>query len=301
MKKKGLYIIIGCLLILNINMYFNIKRIENNVNRVMNSIERVENEVRNMESSVQNTMNKIYNEKQWLYNERHEFMSIDEDFKIAKVNFSWSLRELDKEHKVYISYGRRKNGKVEEWNEVLAKDLGNLNYNANLKLSGDSDYDVKVVAKNENNIISERLESLELASAIEDRLNIDMDFIEKSNRKGNVILKFRVEVGNRLDYIFKGLDDKLNKDKLRLKDIKVNVYSNDEPKKEIEIFKDGKIIHEKASIYNPFEFERDMEFKRIEYDDVVEYESTQDSYEDIEVIITDYLGRTYKKKTDYRF
>ncbi|MCY6484704.1 hypothetical protein OW763_10160 [Clostridium aestuarii] len=303
MKNKILPILGAVLLILNIKMYLDINEINKGLGRVDNHIDWVSNSVNDIKSNVSNTMRKIYNENQWLYNHSCSIKDISKDLENVTFTLKWSLRNLTTGSKVYLLYGEEgeESNEVDKWNEILAEDLENLNYKVNLTLPYKKNYQFKVVAKNNKSMISERLTEIDFLSRLNDRINIHAEPHEKTSADNHVNLGFDVSIENRYNFGYRdkelenlalNIDDNL----LKLKNIKIKVYSNDKLKNEFDILKDGKIMDKDAKIQQPFKYApEDIKIEEISCYKNVEYYSVEESVEKIEVIVEDYMGRTYTK------
>ncbi|MCY6369460.1 hypothetical protein [Clostridium ganghwense] len=297
MKNKFLPALLVLLVILNLKMYFDMDTLGRRLDRTNDRIENVNSNINNIESNVSNTMRKIYDANQWLYNVDYSILNITKDLDNVTITLKWSLHDLNAGSKVYLVYGAEdeKTHEVTAWKEVLAGDMGNLNYKSQLTLPYKKDYQFKVVAKNNKNIRSEKLRGIDFLSRLKGRIEINVNPKSKSISNNHVNLAFSASIENRYDLMDKELDKHIENNLLKLKNIKVKVYSNSEVKKEFQIMKDGKIVDENAKVEEPFKEIEDVKLEKIEVSKNVEYDSKEDSNERIEVIIQDYLGRTYSR------
>lgn len=295
MKDKLLWVFLVTILFLNIIIYFHMDRITNRLDRTNERIENVSTKVDSMHSHVTNTMNKIYNENKWSYNIEYSISDITKDLEKVTFTLKWSLHDLDNASKVYLLYGEEdeKNNEVTSWKEVLAEDMENLNYKAQLTLPYKKNYQFKVVAKNYKSIKSEKMMEIDFLSKLNGRIKIMTSPQSKSISKKHVNLNFSINVENRYDLMDEALDKLVNNNLLKLKNIKIKVYSNNKVKKELDILKNGKAVCEGVFYTEPFKGNEDVKLESVEFYGNVEYDSTENSIEKIEVIVEDYNGKTY--------
>lgn len=296
MKDKFLWGFLVTILFLNITIYFHMDRIINRLDRNYNRIEAVSTKVDSIHSDVTNTMNKIYNENKWVYNVDYSISDITKDLENVTFTLKWSLHDLDKGSKVYLLYGEEEkiNNKVISWKEVLAEDMENLNYKSQLTLPYKKNYQFKVIAKTYKSIKSESMMEIDFLSRLNSRIKIVASPQSKSISNNHVNLNFSINVENRYDLMDEALDKLVNNNNLlKLKNIKIKVYSNNKVKKEFDILKNGKVVYEGAFYTEPFKGKEEIKLENVEFYGKVEYDSIENSIEKIEVIVEDYNGRTY--------
>lgn len=296
MRDKVLWVFLVIILFLNIKIYFNMDRITDRLYRNYDRIENVSTKVDSIHSDVTNTMNKIYNKNQWIYNADYSISEITKDLEKVTFTLKWSLRDLDKGSKIYLLYGEEegeKNNEVTIWEEVLAEDMGNLNYKYQLTLPYKRNYQFKVISKNYKSIKSERMTEIDFLSTLNGRIKIVASPQSKRISNNHVNLNFSINVENRYDLKDEALDKLVNNNLLKLKNIKIKVYSNNKVKKEFDILKNGKVVYEGAFYTEPFKGKEEIKLESVEFYGNVEYDSTENSIEKIEVIVEDYNGRSY--------
>jgi cell division protein FtsB len=295
MMKNIFLALLAVLVILNIKMYLDINKTHAKLNGISNEVQNLNNNINNIESNVSNTMRKIYNNNQWLYNSDYFISDLSKDLEKVTVTLKWSLHDLNKGSKIYLLYGveDNKNGDVAKWNEVPAEDLGNLNYQSQLALPFRNNYQFKVISKNDETIVSERLTEINFLSSLNNRIDINITPQQKSCSGNHVNFKFSTSIDNRYDLEFGKFISGIDENLLKIKNIKLKIYSNEQLKEEIQILKDGEIVDKNASFEEPFKNHNDIKLQRIEYETNIEYDSTSDSNEKVEVIVEDYMGTTY--------
>lgn len=297
MKKRIFYGMIILIFILNVKLFFDISYIKNEINSIRNTTSHLDNRINDINSNVSRTLNEFYEQKKWIYNVEHNVLSLSKDFKEVKVDFKWSLRELSNDYTVYLFYGavEGETQNVVKWNEVKAQDLGNLNYGCTLTIPYLNNYQFKVVAKNNKNIINEKLQFIPFLDKFNKRININAMPNTKTSSKGHVDLKFAVNISNRYDLSFEKGISEIDGNILKIKNITVKVYSNNKLKKETKILQDGNIKDNKASYRKPIGMPEDIKLEEINYEDNIKYDtdSNEHSREKIEVIVEDYMGRVY--------
>lgn len=302
MKKKILCVLAGVFCIINMKMFFDVIKIKEEMNSINNNIQRLNNSINNIQSNVASTMNQIKESNTWLYNVDYKITNVSKDLKETAITLKWSARDLDKDYKMYLLYGEKdeKTGEVNKWNEVISDDLGNLNYKKELKLDSGKDYGFKITAKNDRNTKSEKLMDIDLLSQLKSRMNINANPTRKSFPNNNINLSFTIHVENRYNLPFIKTPMDFDENLLKIKDIKIKVYSDNNLKKEIHLIKDGKLLEEKAHYEEPFKFEKNIKFEAVNFDGNIEYDSvkdSRDSIEEIEVIVEDNLGRNYVQRS----
>lgn len=300
MEKKKLcillaYVLAGILFVVNIKMFFDVIKIKEELSSVNMNISRLNNDINNIQSNVASTMNQIKESNTWLYNVDYKITNVSKDLKDVAITLKWSVRDLNKDYKMYLLYGEKdeKTGEVNKWNEVTSEDLGNLNYKKEIKLTYGKDYGFKIAAKNDNNTISEKLTDIDLLSQLRNRISINANPTQKSSSDNNVNLSFNVHVENRYNLSFSKTPIDFDENLLKIKDIKVKIYSDNNLKKEIHLMKGGKLLEEKARYDEPFKSQKDIKFETINFDGNIKYNSVKDSSEEIEIIVEDNLGRSY--------
>lgn len=301
MKRRSVYIVIAVLVIIHIyNTYSFMNRMDQEIRNINGTVSRIERDMDNLESRILNSVRRVAEEKKWLYDVDYKVSDVSKDLKDATVTLKWSVRELNKDASMYLLYGieDEKSHEVSEWKRVDSEDLGNLSYRVQLDLPFQNNYQFKVLVEDDGSSISQKLADISLLENIMDRMDIEAGPNTKTSRDKHVSIGFSVEVQNRYDLnhygvVYKDVDGEL----LKVKNVKVRVYSNEILKKEIEIYKDGQIVDDKAKYREPFKHERDLQLEEISYETSLEYDTVEDSYEVIEVIVEDYLGRTYTDKS----
>lgn len=302
MKKNKVVIglVIAVVLITNIRMYFLLNRIKQDVRNINFQIGALDRNINNIESKVSNSVSRLIEEKKWLYNIDYDITDISKDLKNVSINLKWSIRDLKKGTKMYLLYGvaNEENNEVEKWNEIEAEDLGDLNYGAQLTLPFQNNYKFKILAKDTENTISQNLTYINFLDRIKGRVDIHPNPMRKSSGENHVNMRFSVEVENQYNLRYWNNDSiSIDENLLKIKNVKIRIYSNEKLKKEMEIYKDGQIIDENAEYSEPFKHDRDIKLEKIRYEGNIDYDSLPDSYEVIEVILEDYLGREYIKRS----
>lgn len=304
MKKKSVYITIGVitisLLIPIYRTYSMMNRMNQDIRNINSIVSRIERDMDSIESRVLNSVNRVIEEKKWLYDVDYSISDVSKDLQDATVTLNWSVRELSKDASMYLLYGieDEKNHVVSEWNEISAEDLGNLSYKGQLTLPFQNNYQFKVLTNDADSTISQKLTDIRLLDKISNRMDIEANPMTKTTSDNHVNIGFSVDVENRYDLnhwggVYKNVDGTL----LKIKNIKTRVYSNEILKKEIDIYKDGQIVDDKAIYKEPFKRDTDIQIEELSYETNIEYDSVPDSNEVIEVIVEDYLGRIYTDKS----
>lgn len=295
MRNRIVYIFIGVLLILNVKLSFDISGVRQEVSNVNMAVQNLGMNVNNIQANVSNSVQSIANEKKWLYNVNYSVTDLSKDFKKVSVALKWNLRELNKDSKVYLLYGvqEEKSGQVSKWNEVLAKDLGNLNYGYQLILPYQNNYQFKVLAKSSKDVICEELTSMNFLSELNDRFNVIANPTQKTASNNHVTLSYSVSVNNNYRLNLENYTTNIYDNLLKIKNMTIRILSNNVAKKEIQIIRNGKLIDKNAQYEEPFKHERDMKLEQITYNSNIEYDTEVNSIEEIEVIIEDNMGKTY--------
>lgn len=297
MKKRIFYGIIILIFTLNVKLFFDVSYIKNEINSIRNTTLHLDNRINDISSNVSRTLNEFYEQKKWIYNAEHNVLSLSKDLKEVKIDFKWSLRELSNDYTVYLFYGavEGETQNVVKWNEIKAQDLGNLNYACALTIPYLNNYQFKVVAKNNKNIINEKLEYIPFLDKFHKRININAMPNTKTFSKGQVDLKFVVDISNRYDLSFERGTSEIDGNKLKIKNITVKVYSNNQLKNENKILENGSIKNNNASYRKPIRMPEEIKLEEIHYEGNIEYDtdSNEHSKEKIEVIVEDYMGKIY--------
>ncbi|MCM1989209.1 hypothetical protein [Oceanirhabdus seepicola] len=300
--KDKVFIVIGIgILILNISIYSHVKDLQTNMTYTRNELFNIDRSVNSVRNSVNNTLNEIHENSKWLYNGSYSVTNISNDLKNATVALTWSLRTLNNNSKVYLIYRKKPTDKNEndKWTELPIENADNLNYTKELTLSLKNDYEFKVLVKDDKTSTSEKLFNIDFYSMMKDRVQIDLEPRSQSQSDNHVKFSFSGRIRNSYTLPFKY--DKSNYDLLKLKNIIVKVSSGDHIKIEFQILKDGKIVDEDTQ-FGTFHNHRELKLESFEFDKTIEYDIPNDIIEDyigknIEIIVEDYSGSTYIRKS----
>lgn len=177
-SKRAAFIAILMLIILNISTYINQRsmkeNLENQIMNLNNQIMNLNNQLSSYNNQISKNIESIKNEQRWTENESYKLLDFDDKTNQIKAQVNWSFKELSSNSKVYLLYGERSinSGNVENWNKVKGNELDKLNYQAEIYLSPEKNYVLKVQEESNNSSKGEELINIDLNNLINDRFYI---------------------------------------------------------------------------------------------------------------------------------
>jgi hypothetical protein len=174
-KKRAAVIII--LIILNISTYLSQRSMkENFANQIMNlnnQIMNLNNQLNSYSNQINKNIESIKNDRKWTVSESYKLLDYDDKTNQIKTQINWSFKELSSNSRVYLLYGERSidSGNVEKWDKVKVDELDKLNYQAEISLSPEKNYALKVQEESNNSFRGQELMNIDLNNAINNRFN----------------------------------------------------------------------------------------------------------------------------------
>ncbi len=293
-KPKLILILIIALLVVNMYQISKISNLENQISNQQHQFNNLNHSINNINSSIYNTMENIKKENMWIRDIEYEIKDVSEDHEEMTVYVSWKFNELNKDEKVYlaidaISIPEKDNMNIEK---VLVKPRPDLMYSKELTLPVKAKYEIEVVGEGENTRRAGKLTTIDLYSNLRERIQLNGNLWENSSNKENPyylnIHLFNPNMGAEL--FNNGRPMKEMPNELRLKSAIIEVYSNEELIKEVDLFKE-------ATNRFPQDNQREPE-EMFDYEIILEGEDFE--VDDIKVIakITDNLGLEYEKEVE---
>lgn len=281
--KKILIALLIILLLSNVIMYNEIKKINNIIVNMNNYIYSLDSQLNNISSNV----NSLRNKEKLIQSQSYDINNIDEAYEKADVNFKITFNKLSEDAIAYVLYRKYKSYNYEfiqdsnitddeKWNKVKLEKIEALDYKTQIQLSYDYNYEMQVYVEGDKISETERLSSIDLLNKLNLRLDINSHFNTISS---NGTMSYIVEVENNYR------DD----DKLKLKSIVSRVYYKDKLIDEIDILEDGESK----------DFEH-MPLERWSYNGNTSFEPEDNSdpseYIHFETVVIDKMGKKYVKE-----
>lgn len=177
-NKRAAVIVILILIILNISTYLNQRSLkenfENHIMNLNNQIMNLNNQLNSFNYQISKNIESIKNEQKWTENKSYKMLDYDDKTNQIKIQVNWSFKELSSNSTVYLLYGERSisSGNVEKWDKVKGNELEKLNYQAEVYLSPEKNYALKVHEESNNSSKGEELLNIDLNNLINDRFNL---------------------------------------------------------------------------------------------------------------------------------
>ena len=288
MKKneKVMLALLAVLLWMNFSSGLRIGRIEDRLDGINLNMRHIQENAMETRGQVKRSLEDFEKEHRWIANSSVDVTDYNWELNTVKVRADWVFNELEKDSNVYLMYGEKDDisGQVKSWHQIEAKNIGALNYEADMELSYESNYGMQIMAQKGDAQRSHVLRDLKIKENIENRIEVDgyMNSISSSG-KGSI----RVNVDN----FFGDVEElKINsafayvyfKDKLIYK---VDVL------KEADRFSDDE-IEDKG--FEEYELRKEIhldelikDFKEYDFDEI------RNNIE-VEVVVKDGLGIEYK-------
>lgn len=177
-NKKLLIPSIALLILLNIITLFNQrsmrKNFEEKINNLSSQIGMVSGQLSNQTSSINQSLNTFREESKWIGSSGYKILGYDSASGLISVEINWSFRELSQNSNVYLAYGEGSNNPkdVVNWKNVKAKAIDSLNYKAEVSLSSDKLYRLRVQAEGSSGSKGEEIMNMDMLGIIKTRFNI---------------------------------------------------------------------------------------------------------------------------------
>ncbi|MEG0774249.1 hypothetical protein [Clostridium sp.] len=257
-NKKFISVILSLLLLLNIWSFSSEssrnKNLQQRVNSLSSEISNLQHQLGNKINEINNSISSMKEAQKWSSNSMYNFTAFDESNNKVNTEISWSLSEIAPGDNIFLSFAPLEPAsKVSsDWTEVQAKNIGNLSYSAEINLSPDKNYKLKVHSESS------------MGSRGEDLL--DISFKELTENRFSIIPGMGTSKGPRYEHHMYLLNMYNGTEILKVKSATAKVYVNGALENTITLHKatDKSIKEEFFGMYN-FNEESDIWFN----DDVI--------------------------------
>lgn len=297
MNKLSNKILIGFLVIflaLDAIILIKFNNITEDVNRNFNKLSYLEKNI----DEISDNLNKIGSKQDWIINKDYKILEIDKDYKNVRVMVYGNLNELENNSKLYLLYGKVGKVSIEDikWIKVPLNVSYGLRFSKELKLPYKDDYRFKILSEGPTKVKSEELLYVFLKNDIKNRLNIHIFEDTNSSDKDTVSLNVNIE------------NDYKAQEKFKIKNVIVNVYSDNKLHEAINIYKDGEVIKDskikELSIdkkdsnedKNDLINKEENDIEKLSYNVKIKKDLKDNVKRRFEIIIQDYMGEEFIQK-----
>jgi hypothetical protein len=178
-NKKNFNIALAILIVLNISIFLNLgsmkRNLEDRISNLNAQISGLNSQLSNQTNYINQTINKLKEEQRWTGNGGYKLLGIDSATGNIRAKVNWSFRELSPNSNVNLAYGERavNQGTVDKWENVNAKGVDKLNYTAEVLLSPEKNYKLRVQSEGSAGAKGEDLMDLDLNSLINNRFVLE--------------------------------------------------------------------------------------------------------------------------------
>jgi len=266
-------------------------------NNVTEDIGRNYEELNHLKMDVDNLskdLNKLSEKQDWVSNKECRILEISQDYKNAKIMIQGSLKELDNNSDVYLLYGKATNDSTDDikWIKTRLNISYGLGFSKKLDLPYQENYKFKILEEGSNKLRSEELLYISFKEEVENRITAQVF----SNSKTKDFVTLNLNINN--DY--KGLE------KLKVKNIKVNIYNENNIVKTVLIYSNGKLVEDNNEVkinisnaYNDSDKNKYLNLERLNYSIKIKDGIKDNTNLKYETEIEDYMGKKFiYKATD---
>lgn len=289
--NKILNRIIVLLLIISLGINLvTVLRINNATEDIGRNYEKLNYIERNV-GNLSEDLNKLYSKQEWVSSKSYKILEISKDYKNVKITLQGSLKELENNSSVYLLYGKVKEDSSEdiEWIKTPLNISYGLKFSKKLELSYKENYKFKILVEGPSKVKSEDLLYAFFKEELENRIFTHIF----TNDSAKDIIKLNINIKNS----YKG------ENKLKIKDIKINVYNEKDINKTIQIYSGGKLIENnditeivtESGNESKNEEAKDLNIEELNYNINVKKEFKTNEDVKYEVIIEDFMGEKFIK------
>ncbi|MGY0373879.1 hypothetical protein [Clostridium sp. JNZ J1-5] len=274
-------------LVLNGIIILRFNNVTEDVGRNYEKLNYLERSVSNLSSD----LNKVASKQDWVSSKDYKILEIDKDYKNVQIMIYGNLKELENNAKVYLLYGKIKKDSPEdiEWIKVPINVSYGLKFSKKLELPYKENYKFKILAEGQSKLRSEDLLYAYFKEELENRVFTHVF----SNESSKDSLKLDININNN----YKA------QDKLKIKDVKVNVYVDNNLNKSIQVYSNGKVVENKSimevkerSNSEDSVEDQDTNIEKLNYSIKIKKDFKETSNVKYEVVIEDYIGEKFKEE-----
>lgn len=287
--NKVLVVALIISLVLNGIIILKFNNVSEDVSRNYEKLNYLERSVNNMSSDI----NRLASKQDWVNNKEYKILEIDKDYKNVKILIYGNLKELENNARLYLLYGKVEKDNTEdiEWIKTSLSISYGLKFSKTLVLPYKENYKFKLLAEGPSKLKSEDLLYAFFKEELKSRIYTHV--IDNGGSKDKETTTLDINIDNN----FKG------QDKLKIKNIIVNVHNANGVYSTTEVYKDGHVVISDNVVDVPIKNEQskeineeDINIERLNYNVKVKKDTKEKSNLRFEVIIEDYMGEQFKEE-----
>lgn len=286
-KILGLFLAVS--LVLNVIIILRFNNVTEDISRNFSKLNYLERSINELSSD----LDKIGSKQDWVTSKDYKILEIDKDYKNATIMIYGNLKELENNSSVYLLYGKINKDSPEdiEWNKVPLSISYGLRFTKKLELPYRENYRFKILAQGPSKLRSEELLYIFFKDEMENRIYTHI--FESGSSKDKESISFDININNN----YKG------QEKFKIKNIKINAYTDNSLSKTVPIYTEGKIINNDFISEIPMRDKSnnlvatdDGDMQRLSYNVRVKKDFKENNSTKYEIVIEDYMGEKFKEE-----
>lgn len=283
----GAFLIVS--LVLNVIIILRFNNVTEDISRNFSKLNYLERSINELSSD----LDKIGSKQDWVTSKDYKILEIDKDYKNATIMIYGNLKELENNSSVYLLYGKINKDSPEdiEWKKVPLSISYGLRFTKKLELPYRENYRFKILAQGPSKLRSEELLYIFFKDEMENRIYTHI--FESGSSKDKENISFDININNN----YKG------QEKFKIKNIKIDVYTDNNLSKTVPIYTDGKLIksdfiseiHIRDKNNNLVDID-DGDMQRLSYNVRVKKDFKENNSTRYEIVIEDYMGEKFKEE-----
>ncbi|KOA19449.1 hypothetical protein CLHOM_20570 [Clostridium homopropionicum DSM 5847] len=288
-SKAFVGIILILLLILNLVIMLRFNNVTEDIGRNYEELNHLKRDIDNLSKD----LNKLSEKQDWVNNKEYKIIEISDDYKTVKIMIQGSLKELDNNSDVYLLYGKAADDSTDDikWIKTHLSISYGLGFSKKLDLPYQENYKFKILEEGSNRLRSEELFYISFKEDVENRMTTHVF----SNSKTKDFITLNLNINN--DY--KGLE------KLKVKNIKINIYNGKDIAKTVLIYSNGKLVEDNnelnintSTAYSDSDKNKYFNIERLNYNIKIKDDIKNDTNLKFETEIEDYMGKKFNYKVN---
>lgn len=277
-------IVLILLLVLNLVIMLRFNNVTEDIGRNYEELNHLKSDIDNLSKD----LNKLSEKQDWVSNKEYKILEISEDYKNVKIMVQGSLKELDNNSDVYLLYGKATDDSTDDikWIKTRLNISYGLGFSKNLDLPYQENYKFKILEEGSDRLRSEELFYVSFKEDVENRITSHVF----SNRKIKDFITVNLNVNN--DY--KGFE------KLKVKNIKINIYNEKDIVKSVLIYSNGKLVEDNSELnintstsYNDSDKNKYLNIEKLNYNIKIKDDIKNVTNLKFETEIEDYMGKKF--------
>lgn len=281
-SKAFVGIILILLLVLNLVIMLRFNNVTEDIGRNYEELNHLKSDIDNLSKD----LNKLSEKQDWVSNKEYKILEISEDYKNVKIMIQGSLKELDNNSDVYLLYGKATDDSTDDikWIKTRLNISYGLGFSKKLDLPYQENYKFKILEEGSDRLRSEELFYVSFKEDVENRITSHVF----SNSKTKDFITLNLNVNN--DY--KGFE------KLKVKNIKINIYNEKDIVKSVLIYSNGKLVEDNGELYintstsyNDSDKNKYLNIEKLNYNIKIKNDIKNVTNLKFETQIEDYMGK----------